>query len=75
MILTTIHRYLYWLFVSLDACFQIKRYDVSDENKDPILDDGLAYFIKNGPYQTQIKKYKNQKPVSVQPLQAPKKKV
>ena len=52
------------MFASLDACFRIKRFDISDENKDPILDDGLAYFVKNAPYKEQLKKYKNQAAVS-----------
>ena len=43
---------------------EVKRYAVSDENKDPILDDGLAYFVPHGPYKEQIKKYKNQAAVS-----------
>ena len=58
-------RFLYWLFVSLDACFRVKRYDVSDEKTDPILDDGLAYFVPNGPYKEQVKKYKNQAAVGI----------
>lgn len=58
------HRYLYFMFVSLDACFRVKRFDISDEKKDPIIDDGLAYFVADGPYKEQVKKYKNQAPVS-----------
>lgn len=48
----------------MDACFRVKRYAISNEDKDPILDDGLAYWVKDGPYKEQIKKYKNQPAVS-----------
>lgn len=58
------YSFLYTHFVSLDACFCIKRYDISDETKDPIIDDGLAYFVSEGPYKEKIKKYKGQTPVS-----------
>lgn len=57
---------MYWLFVSLDTCFRIKWYDISDDNKDPVLDDGMAYFMKRGPYKEQLKKYKGQTAVSLQ---------
>ncbi|GJF00552.1 CxC2 domain-containing protein [Phanerochaete sordida] len=57
-------KYLYWMYVSLDACFRVKRYDISDTEKDPVLDDGLAYFVKGEPYKEQLKKYKNQKAMS-----------
>lgn len=52
------------MYVSLDACFRVKRYDISDDNKDPVMDDGMAYFVKRGPYKEQLKKYKNQNAVS-----------
>ncbi|GJE98381.1 CxC2 domain-containing protein [Phanerochaete sordida] len=57
-------KYLYWMYVSLDACFRIKRYDISDAEKDPVLDDGMAYFVKRDPYKEQLKKYKNQNAMS-----------
>ena len=41
----------------------MKRYAVSDEQKDPIIDDGQAYFVPNGPYLEMVKKYKGQAPV------------
>lgn len=44
----------------MDACFRVKRYAISDEKKDPIMNDGLAYWVKDGPYKEQLKKYKNQ---------------
>ena len=55
------------MYVSLDACFRIKRYDISDDEKDPVMDDGMAYFVKRGPYKEQLKKYKGQNAVSLYP--------
>ena len=57
-------RFLYMQFLSLDACFRVKRYDVSDESKDPIMDEGLAYFVPDKPYKELVKRYKTQAPVS-----------
>ena len=59
--------FLYRHFVSLDACFRVKRFDVSDETKDPIIDEGLAYFVPDKPYKELVKKYKTQAPVSIVP--------
>ncbi|KAF7795561.1 hypothetical protein EIP86_006723 [Pleurotus ostreatoroseus] len=56
-------KFLYRLHVSLDACFRVKRFAVSDEIKDPIIDDGLAYFVEETPYKAEIAKYKGQKPM------------
>lgn len=56
-------RWLYTLFTSLDACFRVKRYDVSSEAKDPIIDDGLSYFVKDGPYKKVLAKYGDQNEV------------
>ena len=58
-------RFLYTQFLSLDACFRVKHFDVSSETKDPIIDDGLAYFVPDKPYKELVKKYKSQAPVSV----------
>ena len=53
-------RFLYWLILSLDACFRVKRYDVSSVLKDPIMDDGWAYFVADGPYKEFLKQFKEQ---------------
>ena len=58
-------RWLYTLFTSIDACFRVKRYDVSNEVKDPIIDDGLSYFVKNEPYKKELAKYGDQDEVSL----------
>jgi hypothetical protein len=43
-------RFLYTLFVALDACFRLKHRLVSSEAKDPGLGTGLSYFVEDGPY-------------------------
>ncbi|KAF7795849.1 hypothetical protein EIP86_007016 [Pleurotus ostreatoroseus] len=58
-------RFLYRLCISLDACFRVKRFAVSDETKDPVIDDGLAYFVQERPYKEQIAKYAGQKSMAV----------
>lgn len=63
-IINKYRRWLYRLFTSIDACFRIKRYDVSSEEKDLILDDGLSYFVKNEPYHKELAKHGAQEEVS-----------
>lgn len=43
-------RYLYTLFVSLDTCFQLKRHDILNKEKDPILGSRMAYFVEEKGY-------------------------
>lgn len=38
------HRFLYALFLALDANFRMQRKDVSSETEDPDLGNGLAFF-------------------------------
>ncbi|KAL0575643.1 hypothetical protein V5O48_006328 [Marasmius crinis-equi] len=42
--------YLYRKFISVDACFWLKRRNVSSEERDPGLFSGKAYFVPPGPY-------------------------
>ncbi|EIW81309.1 hypothetical protein CONPUDRAFT_55437, partial [Coniophora puteana RWD-64-598 SS2] len=44
-------RWLYSLFVAIDANFRLKRKDHSKTASDPPLGSGLSYFVKDGPYQ------------------------
>lgn len=59
-----LYSWLYTLYTSIDACFRVKRYNVSSEEKYPILDDGLSYFVKNEPYQNELAKHGAQNEVS-----------
>ena len=40
-------RFLYWLFLAIDACFKLKRHIVSSEKKDPGLGTGWLYFVED----------------------------
>jgi hypothetical protein len=44
------YRFLYILFIALDACFRLKRRMISSEFKDPGLGTGWAYVMENPPY-------------------------
>lgn len=43
-------RYIYVLFIAIDACFRLKRKLVSSVAKDPYLQPGMAYFVDPEPY-------------------------
>ncbi|KAJ7015977.1 hypothetical protein C8F04DRAFT_1283408 [Mycena alexandri] len=43
-------KFLYFLFIALDACFRLKRRLVSSELRDPGLGTGWAYFVEQEPY-------------------------
>ncbi|KAJ7028284.1 hypothetical protein C8F04DRAFT_1212234 [Mycena alexandri] len=47
-------RFLYLLFIALDACFRLKRRLVSSELRDPGLGTGWAYFVEQEPYRDWI---------------------
>ncbi|KAL0563349.1 hypothetical protein V5O48_018720, partial [Marasmius crinis-equi] len=43
--------YLYFKFISVDACFRLKRRGASSEQKDPGLLTGSAYYVEQPEYQ------------------------
>ncbi|KAG2108875.1 hypothetical protein DEU56DRAFT_874521 [Suillus clintonianus] len=45
-------RWLYAIFVAIDANFRLKRRDVSNEDVDPSLSKGWAYFMEEKGYKT-----------------------
>ncbi|KAJ7223218.1 hypothetical protein GGX14DRAFT_532116 [Mycena pura] len=47
-------RFLYVLFLALDACFRLKRRMVSSELKDPGLGTGWAYMVEWAPYRQHL---------------------
>ncbi|KAJ7030889.1 hypothetical protein C8F04DRAFT_1263380 [Mycena alexandri] len=47
-------RFLYCLFIALDACFRLKRRLVSSELRDPGLGTGWAYFVEQEPYRNYL---------------------
>ncbi|KAJ6512449.1 hypothetical protein C8R45DRAFT_813144, partial [Mycena sanguinolenta] len=57
-------RFLYTLFIALDACFRLKRRLVSSKLKDPDLGPGWAYMVETGPYCEYLRSVTNQKEAS-----------
>ena len=53
-------RFLYALFVALDANFRLKRKDISSEEKDPGLGNGWAFYCEVEKYMGHVKKNWNQ---------------
>ncbi|THU93273.1 hypothetical protein K435DRAFT_670546, partial [Dendrothele bispora CBS 962.96] len=43
-------RFKFWLFLAIDACFRLKRRQVSSEGRDPALGGGWGYFVEWEPY-------------------------
>ncbi|KAJ7486368.1 hypothetical protein B0H11DRAFT_1721689 [Mycena galericulata] len=54
-------RFLYTLFLALDACFRLKRRLVSSELKDPDLGPGWAYMVNTEPYRAYLRNVTDQK--------------
>ena len=50
-------RWLYTLFVSIDANFRLKRVNVSSDERDPGLNHGFAYVVENTPFSTYLATY------------------
>ncbi|THU83395.1 hypothetical protein K435DRAFT_555985, partial [Dendrothele bispora CBS 962.96] len=57
-------RFIYMMFLAIDACFRLKRKQISSWNRDPSLQDGWAYFVENKPFLDWIESMKDQKEVS-----------
>ncbi|KIY48995.1 hypothetical protein FISHEDRAFT_58576 [Fistulina hepatica ATCC 64428] len=53
-------KFLYALFLAIDACFRLKRRLISNDAKDPGLVDGKGYFVEDAPFKTYIKKVGDQ---------------
>jgi hypothetical protein len=56
-------RFLYILYIAIDACFRLKRRLVSSERKDPGLGTGWAYFTEDMPYRKYLLSVTDQKEV------------
>ncbi|KAJ7185939.1 hypothetical protein C8R46DRAFT_1208043 [Mycena filopes] len=57
-------RFLYFLFIALDACFRLKRRMVSSELRDPGLGTGWSYFVEQEPYRQYLLTTTNQTEMS-----------
>jgi hypothetical protein len=54
------HRFLYTLFLALDANFCMRRKDVSSEASDPDLGNSLAFFGEVNSYMAHLEKHWDQ---------------
>ncbi|SJL19078.1 uncharacterized protein ARMOST_22686 [Armillaria ostoyae] len=50
-------RWLYRLFIAVDANFRLRRLNVSDELNDPSLNQGYAYFVEEEGFKVHLKEY------------------
>ncbi|KAJ7693185.1 hypothetical protein B0H17DRAFT_907949, partial [Mycena rosella] len=57
-------RFLYILYLAIDACFRLKRRLVSSEAKDPGLGTGMAYFTEDAPFRKFLLTVTDQKEMS-----------
>lgn len=55
-----IFRWLYRLFVGIDANFRAKRKNVSSYDNDPALNNGIAYFVEDTHYKNFLKQFGDQ---------------
>jgi hypothetical protein len=63
-IVLIICRFLYILFLAIDACFQLKHRLVSSEKKDPGLGTGLASFVEDTGFRKYVLTVTDQKEIS-----------
>ncbi|KAL1671802.1 hypothetical protein EV122DRAFT_284573 [Schizophyllum commune] len=48
-------QFLYTKVLCLDACFRLKRRQISNWERDPALTDGRSYLVESGPFEAHIK--------------------
>ncbi|KAJ7028941.1 hypothetical protein C8F04DRAFT_1265508 [Mycena alexandri] len=58
-------KFLYCLFIALDACFRLKRRMISSELRDPGLGTGWAYFVEQEPYRQYLLAATNESEMSM----------
>ncbi|KAJ7160837.1 hypothetical protein C8R46DRAFT_1164534 [Mycena filopes] len=61
-------RFLYTLFLALDACFRLKRRMISSDLRDPGLGTGWSYFVENEPYRQYLVTVTDQKENGLKPI-------
>ncbi|KAJ6513461.1 hypothetical protein C8R45DRAFT_813279 [Mycena sanguinolenta] len=57
-------RFLHTIFLAIDACFRLKRKNISSWAADPSIQDGWAYFVPSAPYAEFVKTLADQKEMS-----------
>ncbi|SJL13406.1 uncharacterized protein ARMOST_16849 [Armillaria ostoyae] len=59
-----VKRWLYTLFIALDANYRVRNAVVSSDEQDPLLSDGWGYFVEKGPYLEHLHKFVSQEEIS-----------
>ncbi|KAJ7720607.1 hypothetical protein B0H14DRAFT_3098532 [Mycena olivaceomarginata] len=57
-------RFLYILYIAIDACIRLKRCLISSEKKDPGLGTGLSYFTEDPPFRKYLLSVTDQREMS-----------
>ncbi|KAJ7289881.1 hypothetical protein C8J57DRAFT_1629130 [Mycena rebaudengoi] len=57
-------QYKYTLFLATDCNFRLVNRNVSTEAKDPIVDDGLGFFVNHGDYREFLRDYVSEEEIS-----------
>ncbi|KAF7796504.1 hypothetical protein EIP86_007682 [Pleurotus ostreatoroseus] len=57
-------KFIYTMFIAIDANFRLKRRAISNEVRDPALGSGLAYFVEDHAYREHLAKYVDQEEIS-----------
>lgn len=69
------YRWLYTLFLGIDANFRLKHKNVSNNAADPDLNEGCAYFVEEKEYKKYLSEYKAEKepvcPIPIKHLPIP----
>ena len=55
-------RWLYTLFLAIDANFRLKRFNVSNNLRDPGLNRGYAYLVDEDKFKSYLEQYDSQVP-------------
>ena len=50
------HRWLYSLFIAINANFRLKQKDMSKDSVDPSLGQGWSFFVQEAPYKEYLQK-------------------
>lgn len=53
-------RFLYMIFIAVDACFRLKRKEGGSWETDPPMCDGASYFTESPPYRAHCNEMKDQ---------------
>ncbi|KAJ3552075.1 hypothetical protein NM688_g4347 [Phlebia brevispora] len=57
-------RYIYSMFIAIDANFRLRRRAISSDARDPPLASGLGYFVEDEAYRAHLAEYANQEEIS-----------